>query len=69
MDVNDGAVDEPQSPCAAAQYIATLTSELAQIARRHRLDGLAYILDMAHMEAEQVGKGSSEAGERLAQYR
>jgi hypothetical protein len=64
MNAMGGAVNEPQSPRADAQYIATLTSQLAQIARRQRMDVLAYILDMAHIEAEQLGKGPFEADER-----
>jgi len=41
---------------SAAQYIATITHELAQIARRNGLDALGYILDMARLEADQVSK-------------
>ncbi|MGB6504173.1 MAG: hypothetical protein WBE99_12085 [Xanthobacteraceae bacterium] len=41
---------------SAAQYIATITHELAQIARRNGLDTLGYILDMAQLEADPVSK-------------
>ncbi len=34
---------------AAANYVAELTGELAAIARRHGLDALGYILDMARL--------------------
>lgn len=37
----------------AAAYIATLTGELAEIARKNGLDTLGYLLDMAKLEAEQ----------------
>jgi len=37
---------------AAACYVATLAAELVEIAKRHELDTLAYILDMARLEAE-----------------
>jgi hypothetical protein len=53
---------EGQSSTAAALYIGTLTEELARIARRHRFDGLAYILDMARMEADHIGKSSADGG-------
>ncbi|HEX5846494.1 MAG: hypothetical protein ACXW3G_13820 [Rhodoplanes sp.] len=43
QDVNNSA--------EAAAYIADL---LAQIARRHGLDALGFILDMAHLEAEAL---------------
>ncbi|HWV53333.1 hypothetical protein [Pseudorhodoplanes sp.] len=39
---------------AAATYIADLTGGLAQMARRHGLGTLAYLLDMAKLEAESV---------------
>jgi hypothetical protein len=41
---------------AAADYVATVASELAQIARRHGLDALGYILDMARLEAENAAR-------------
>jgi hypothetical protein len=40
----------------AALYIASLAHELARLARRHDLEALAYILDMARLEADQVSK-------------
>jgi hypothetical protein len=54
-----GGVSPPESPIAAAIYIGTLTEELSQMARRHGLDSLRYILDMARLEADQIAKGSS----------
>jgi hypothetical protein len=40
----------------AAAYIAELSSGLAQIARRHGLDTLGFILDMARLEAEALSR-------------
>jgi hypothetical protein len=44
-----------EGPCdertAAACYIATLSADLAAMAKRQGLDTLAYILDMARLEA------------------
>jgi hypothetical protein len=60
-------VGEPravETPSAAALYIATLTDELAQIARRHGLESLSYILDMARLEADQIAKSSADARRR-----
>jgi hypothetical protein len=51
-----GKGDRAQSSGAAAHYIGTLTNELARLAREHRLDLLAYILDMARLEANQIAK-------------
>ena len=50
-------MDAPSSeemPEQAAQYITSLTQELAQIARRNGLDTLRYILEMARLEADQL---------------
>ncbi len=61
------ALDEAEAvktPSAAALYIATLTDELAQIARRHGLESLGYILDMARLEADQIAKSSAETRRR-----
>jgi hypothetical protein len=42
----------------AAEYIATMAGELSQIARKHGLDTLGYILEMAKLEAEQRSEHS-----------
>jgi hypothetical protein len=57
-----GGSPQPESPTAAALYIATLAEELAKMASRHGLESLRYILEMARLEAEQVMKGSGEGG-------
>jgi hypothetical protein len=41
-------------PLEAAHYIKGAVHDLASLARRHRLDLLAYLLDMAHLEAEEL---------------
>ncbi len=43
-------------PYGAAAYIASLAEELARLAKRHDLETLAYILDMARLEADQISK-------------
>ena len=46
--------DEPAGdggPNEAARFIAAAVSELAPMARVHRLETLAHLLDMAQMEA------------------
>jgi len=47
-----------ESPSEAADYIASLTAELARIARSHGLESLGYILDMARLEADQISRGT-----------
>jgi hypothetical protein len=41
---------------SAAHYIASLTQELAELAKGYELEALAYILDMARLEADQICK-------------
>lgn len=53
-----GTCNPVETPGDAATYIATLTEELAEIARRHGLEALGYILDMARLEADQIAKSS-----------
>ena len=42
------------NPEQAAAYVAGITAELASLVRRHRLDTLGYLLDMARLEAEEI---------------
>jgi len=41
---------------AVANYVATLSADLAAMARRHGLQTLGYILDMARLEAENESR-------------
>ncbi|MCO5131279.1 MAG: hypothetical protein M9932_12015 [Xanthobacteraceae bacterium] len=53
--------DEPAGdggPDEAACFIAGAVSELVPIARRHRLETLAFLLGMAKMEAEELVRAS-----------
>jgi hypothetical protein len=42
------------TPEDAARYIASLVGELAKLARRHGLDALGHLLEMARLEADQA---------------
>ena len=53
---------DQQTPNQAAAYIAELSASLSSIARRHRLDTLGYILDMARLEAEMLAHGPTGNG-------
>jgi hypothetical protein len=54
-----GASRQTGTPAEAAAYVAELAGDLASIARRHGLDALSYILDMAKLEAENVSRFSN----------
>jgi hypothetical protein len=41
---------------SVAHYIAALTGELAKIAKRHGLETLSQILEMARLEADEAAK-------------
>lgn len=58
----NGMLEPPGgSRTVAAAYIAALSVDLAIIARRHNLDTLAYLLDMARLEAEGTAQGFGHA--------
>ena len=45
-----------------ANYAALLTGDLAVLARKHGLETLAYLLDMARLEADAAaGRGAPKA--------
>jgi len=46
--------DEARYRAEVAAYIAELTTDLALKARKHGLDSLGYILEMAKLEAENA---------------
>ena len=48
-------------PAQAAAYVAGLTGELAGLVRRHRLETLAYLLDMVRLEAEETVQRAERA--------
>jgi hypothetical protein len=48
-----------ESPGASALYIASLAEELARLARTHGFETLAYLLDLARLEADHISKSSS----------
>jgi hypothetical protein len=47
---------ENGSQTAVATYVATLSADLASIARQHGLQTLGYLLEMARLEAETVSR-------------
>lgn len=54
---------EPLTADDAANYIADLAAELADIAREVKLDLVAYLLDIARLEAARaVGRIKSDVG-------
>ncbi len=44
----------PDDREATAAYVAELAGDLASLSRRHGLDTLGYILEMAKLEAENI---------------
>ena len=47
-----------------AAYVASMTAELAVLARRHRLDTLGYLLEMTRLEAEAAGQGVDDLADQ-----
>ncbi|MGB6541042.1 MAG: hypothetical protein WBF03_09215 [Xanthobacteraceae bacterium] len=58
-----GNGDSEDGALSAALYIATLADELARLAKSHDLDALAFILNMARLEADRVAKYGPEPGD------
>jgi hypothetical protein len=48
---------EEGEKAATAAYVASLTADLAALARSRKLDTLGYLLDMARLEAEGAARG------------
>jgi hypothetical protein len=46
----------PADALGTARYIASITGELARLAKSQDLEALAYILEMAQLEASQISK-------------
>lgn len=55
---DDEPGEDKQTPAEAAAYIADLCQNLMSMARRQQLDTLAYILDMARLEAQNLTRPS-----------
>lgn len=51
-------------PASTAAYIATITTELARLAENHGLTTLAYILEMARLEAKSLADDPLAGSER-----
>lgn len=56
--------DEPNSQTAVASYVASLSNDLASMARRSGLDTLGYLLEMVRLEAESVTRHNGPNGRR-----
>jgi hypothetical protein len=55
-----------ESTAEAALYIASLAEELARLARTHGFETLAYLLNLARLEADQISKSSGGSATRPA---
>ena len=61
MDEGGGGGGDPQD---VAPYVAAMSADLSAMARRHGLETLGYLLDIARLEAEsrarEGGRGRKE---------
>lgn len=58
--------EESASRTAVASYVASITADLAALARRNGLDTLGYLLEMARLEAENTRTNRGTNGRRTA---
>lgn len=56
--------NEPNGRSAVASYVATMSADLASLARRTGLDTLGYLLEMVRLEAESSSRNGSQNGRR-----
>ena len=56
--------DETSGQSAVASYVASLSNDLAGMARRNGLETLGYLLEMVRLEAESQIRQSSTNGRR-----
>jgi hypothetical protein len=59
---NQSTSGDPGSRAAVASYVATLSADLATMARRTGLDTLGYLLEMVRLEAESASRHNSGPG-------
>jgi hypothetical protein len=58
--------DRPADPGdlnAVANYLATMSADLAGMARRNGLEALGYIFEMARLEAESISRHTNGPSE------
>jgi hypothetical protein len=53
---NQPTESEPGDRAAVANYVATLSADLATMARRNGLETLGYLLEMVRLEAESASR-------------
>ncbi len=54
----NGKATIPAMPGSVAAYIASMADELGQLAKMNGLDPLAFLLNMARLEADQISKSA-----------
>ncbi|MBI2714569.1 MAG: hypothetical protein HYX37_08945 [Rhizobiales bacterium] len=55
---------EPGNSTAVASYVATMSADLASMARRTGLDTLGYLLEMVRLEAESSSRNGHQPNGR-----
>jgi hypothetical protein len=59
---NQPTASEPGDRVAVANYVATLSADLATMARRTGLETLGYLLEMVRLEAESASRDGAHRG-------
>ena len=53
---------EPGTRAAVASYVATMSADLAAMARKQGLETLGFLLEMARLEAESAKRPNGASG-------
>jgi hypothetical protein len=64
MPDRNSSITEPDGRAAVASYVATMSADLASLARRTGLDTLGYLLEMVRLEAESTSRHDRQNGHR-----
>ena len=59
---DQSAASEAGNRTVVANYVATMSADLATMARRSGLDTLGYLLEMVRLEAENVTRHKQNGG-------
>jgi hypothetical protein len=62
LTIKPPADDERPDRTAVAEYAAAMCADMVMMARGHKLDTLAYLLDMARLEAENLARNGNPPG-------
>jgi hypothetical protein len=62
MNNHASVAGDPRTRAAVASYVATMSADLAAMARKHGLETLGFLLEMVRLEAESAKRPNGQNG-------